>query len=1310
MADLQKKADGKGITYPGTPNTGNPVVDSQTPGTKLYIFLNGGEDANHNKYPKVDLSLWDQATMCGTCHPGGIAYEEDRNGNRLPYKTLTDMATGDVNPFTTTVWENFTTQGIETSFATIAPWIYPQYKGNKPANGPVMADPAYAWVTKDKNGNAVPIGQVAMTMKEPNSNQDMPVYSGQLMMPNVKEMDCFFCHLSGYDNVMSSVMTQAGSLNAAPTAGAMLFDMNPASPTYMGYNQYNGNVAFADAGNGMQSVTLSDSLLARIKGAPDSNNCMQCHATKTLKDLPEMFGVTGGSSGFLSSAPMIYDPANGVGPNGKRMTSYDINAMWMQSGTSPSINLGNYTQYMMPGMPYVQAQQTYYTAASAPSAGGFIGGSNPAMSGPLYYATAATTAAGQSEMDQNALKRSTMPFPRAEWFKRGDAWQAGQDVHGSFGCAGCHFTGNSTNKNQCDPGRGFDMSSTTADGVPPLWKRQVVKGFDADGKPVLAVGDAEVGAAVQKHDTRNTVKRCEFCHITGKDYYGNAIQTFGAPNPDAAHTQYGLNNNIVQIVDKFDKEQGGFGGQGVPEHTDFTTDKNKLGRGNHLDVMDCTVCHVQKTSMAVRALDATSGMRFPAIVGTDPSKGMIGLFEDPAPEAFNAGAVQKYNGMYQVINTYFGYTNSTQKEGTPAVAGSQACLDMAAQGADCSTQPGPGYQAPIQAGTHVVGGKLKTWEPLNLWQKLGNMEAPLTWGNGTKSGMKFRRKIYLSNAISAVIWNNTDSNVDANGDTVPGGLLVPTKPSLVGYTDVFDGLPPHENNTQGYGDPIYDPWIQRDLKAGMNFGPSALSVISVGFNNPMTTNSGSAFMPDGTFSPANYWKYVSVWSGAVTFTEPNQITEYKAYRNQLESMKAPELRKDWSKTELAYIGAPFMVTHGVKPVQQYVKGKSCADCHAQGAGFFKGGFDMVGTAIPADRTFNPTSRVVVDQATGTVTRMPGVPGLDSASNLMERPLEPVRVKAVKGDLRTAFEGFNKLGQPRTVKFEKSDETHTWTVDLQRADVLYPPEDGAIYYKIADTNDDGSIKTGATPVNGAAYADYMETIAATFNPTAAGLGVKPVATIAAVAGETGTNAAMLVKGTSYNFAPATTPAAGAKFQWATNAGDTAVPPAVPGAILSAPAAANTGITFTKAGTFRVALTVTNVDGTTATSYKLVNVANPVYIAVNSTTTAPVTTTIPATATRPAYSYTVQQTKVPVTFPIAPPTYDKVRFFWGDGSSSTTLTATDFATANGAGGVAHVYNRYSKYLNASTSKYTYKTTIQLFNGSNLVSSQSVKVEVQ
>src|SRR6266702_8414086 len=107
-----------------------------------------------------------------------------------------------------------------------------------------------------------------------------------------------------------------------------------------------------------------------------------------------------------------------------------------------------------------------------------------AQTGPLYYSSTA------GRTDQNTMKRSTMPFPRAEWFKRGDAWQSGKDMHSSLACAGCHYTGDTVNKNQCDPGRGFDMMSGIQDGVPPLKNRDLVPG---DGGPAA-------------HDTRNTVK------------------------------------------------------------------------------------------------------------------------------------------------------------------------------------------------------------------------------------------------------------------------------------------------------------------------------------------------------------------------------------------------------------------------------------------------------------------------------------------------------------------------------------------------------------------------------------------------------------------------------------------------------------------------------------------------------------------------------------------------------------------------------------------------------------------------------------
>ncbi|MBU5637977.1 hypothetical protein KOM00_14705, partial [Geomonas sp. Red69] len=1105
MADYELNRDNKYITYPS-----------------FDAFLNGGAAADGTAiYPKVDLSLWDQATMCGTCHVGGVFYERDREMDlRLPQRLFADWQqamldpTGQtlpkINPITTTVWEKYDpATGAQISQPTFAPWAYPVFVGNNPANPPVYG-------ANDAQGN--PLGWVPadMDMRDPNTGAIMHLKKGQLMMPNVKEMDCLFCHLKGYDNISASVMTLAGNLAFAPGAGAGMFDMTPISPTYMGYNGMNGNLSFAnmssERGN-VAMVSLSANALSRIMKQPDSNNCMLCHATKTLKNLPEMFGTTGTSNGFLSSAPMIYDPAHGMGPLGKRMVAYDLNAPFTPAGNfSQAITGYNYMSYMMPELPWPQALgATPFRDSSLGFSSNYpsldLGGGNAGKTGPLYYYNDSTTP------DQNTMKLSVMPFPRAEWFKRGDAWQDGKDVHGAFGCAGCHFTGDSTHKSQCDPGRGFDMMAGIQDGVPPLKNRNLIAGETPD-----------------KHDTRNTVKRCEFCHVTGKDYYGQSIETFGAPNPTVKHAAAGLTANIVQIVDN--KElHGTFGGQGVSDYSNFTRQgKTTLDVGNHLDVMDCTVCHVQKKSMAVRTLDATSGMRFPSVIGTDLSKGMFGMFEDPAPDAVNEAARQQYNQMYEAM----GY------------------------GADF-----------IPAGTQVIGGQLQQWKPLMVWQKLGNLELPLTtnlgdganFSNGANSSMKFRRKIYLSNPIVAAIWNNYTSSVDANGDGAPGGKLNNSKASLTGYRDIFTGELLNKNNAQGYDEPIFDPWIMRDLKEGFNFGPSALSVISVGFGAPGMP-SMMAYDPSGNgkFSTDNYWKYVSIWSGAVVFTEPDQIRDYKNWRNSLTSRED----KKWTGTELALVGDPFMVTHNVQGVSNYVKGKTCNECHASGQGFFNGDFTMTGSAIPAGRTYNPTTPLLTQGSAEDANTL--IPVLDAngdtardlrgentnfamESNMMERPLEPYRVKAYKGDLRTAFEGFNKLGQPRTTEFQQEvtigGEEYVYTVPMQRADALYPHEkddngaEAKIYYKIGDIDPaTGIVKTGAVAMSGREYANYLES-AAVANAATYGIGIDPVADIATVASQAANGGSQIItvtKGATVDLVAADAASAGSfTYSWLLNSG-------------------------------------------------------------------------------------------------------------------------------------------------------------------------------
>ena len=89
------------------------------------------------------------------------------------------------------------------------------------------------------------------------------------------------------------------------------------------------------------------------------------------------------------------------------------------------------------------------------------------------------------------------------------------------------------------------------------------------------------------------------------------IETCGAPNPTAKHADAGLLAKVTTAI----------GTDG--------TDLIPLPNSTHMDVMDCTVCHIYKKSMAVRSLDSTSGNRYPAMIGFDQSKGMFGMFTDP---------------------------------------------------------------------------------------------------------------------------------------------------------------------------------------------------------------------------------------------------------------------------------------------------------------------------------------------------------------------------------------------------------------------------------------------------------------------------------------------------------------------------------------------------------------------------------------------------------------------------------------------------------------------------------------------------------
>jgi hypothetical protein len=1147
----------------------------QTGGTDLTYpttdkFLFG--DVAGSKYTKVDLSVWDMATNCGSCHVGGGLVEKDRNGFRLSQRALGDQT---ITPYLSTVAETWDPKtGGPLSSVIRAPWSYPATTDRKsPALG-------------GANAMVAPNGWGSVAMNQDGTANTPPyIQNGQLMMPNVREMDCLFCHFQGYNNLMSSVFAQMGILNAAPMAGAGLMDLMPGSPTQGGYNAAMVDLGPKDA-NGMQTVSLKQSVVDGIKRLPPSANCQQCHSPNTLKDLPEMM------AGFLSSAPMILNtnPNNPmVGPTGLIMPAYDFNAPWLPAtANSPLIDATNIYSYMVNGMLAAQGS-TVYNRATVNGMTSF-GGDNRGGSGPMYYEAPVTdiglAADFPGQQNQNSLKKSTVPFPRADWFKRGDAWQAGQDVHGTLGCAGCHMDTNSSNKdkNQCDPGRGFDGSGTIEDG----------------------------SQIATKVDTRNTVKRCESCHVSGTNTDGNAVNNFNAPDATAAHQRAGLTAMITRAMGP-----DGSGGQ-------------KLMPGNHLDVLDCTVCHVKKVSMAVRALDCTSGNRYPTMIGFDYSKGMMGMFEDPAPDAANEGARQQYNFMNSTINTNCGYTSPSQGPGTICTA---------------TNQPGPGYQAEIPYGTQLIGGKLQEWLPLKTWSKVGN---------GLKTSPNFRRKIYLTNTIVSALFNNEENTaVDANGDGVNGQILT-----------IGDA-----NSTQGFGEPIFDPWIQRDLKAGMNYAPGGFAPIPVGFGYPgdgvkdSTLAAGryqSAYDANGKFTGA--WKYVGVYGGNAIFTTPDEIREYKSFRTRIKDQPG-QSGKAWDGTRLDYIGGLYQVTHGVKPTADHVIGKpkafdasgkvtvyGCTDCHATTKNFFDGGFNMTGTAIPADATWTPAPGIVPA----------------SASTMMERPAVFIQtIKAYKGDLRTGTELFNKLGQPRSVSFEEdvveNTVTYTQTTDLDRGRVLYPDADG--YYRADGT------APGGTGANGSyTRSEWLNYLLGIGNNTAAyGLGTDPVAQFSATFPDADPNTAgnQLLVNTPYTLAADTSVNTNGTFSYSLAITD--------GTTVNAPSLTKT---FTTTGTWAIKLTVTDEEGKTATATKTIYVVNPPMTGM---------TISPTTATRGvAGTYTFANLK----------DHDSLKIYWADG------TSTVLANVGGTGSSATASHTYATTGIKKLTVLVYKNGVQVDSKYNYV----------
>jgi len=1063
---------------------------------------------------KVDITAWDFAQSCGSCHVGGGFIEKDRTGKR--FSMMNPMVDG-ITAFTMSIFERYDPlTGMPAHTVEPAPWSYPIWNGTTPLTA------SGGW------------GQ-PMTMTMPDGSA-MPVVAGQVMMPNVKEMDCLMCHFDGYSNMMSSVMAYSGAHNATPSFGAGF--MNMFTEAY----DFTTGLLDKDAATGV--VSLSSLGMSKMKYDPPSQNCRNCHMPSNLKDIPDMF------RDFLSSAPMIYTGKFVKSFTGLAMPAFDMNApfgmTWdMKVGpysTSPTLymtqtGIGSttpgFTTTIPSGWPSAMGRSEFnqvafdnFSTAMPGMKNYFMGGGNPSGVGlgPIFYQA---TIDAQGHQDQNVLKKSAVPFPRAEWFKRGDMWATGYDVHLSLDCSGCHMNTKTTKINNAagtfdgksagDPGRGFDSAG----------------GVEANPAFVTTV------------NSQNTVKHCANCHVTGKNTDGVAIDTMGAPNPTSAHQNAGLLANLTKSV-----------------RLNATTGAEENFVGSHLDVIDCTVCHLTREQMVVRLLDCTSGNRYPNMLGFKKERGMMGMFSDP--------------------------------------------MSMGAP----------------------VGNNLEKWSPLYTWQKGGN---DFKFKNMTSSHLntggvntEWRRKMYAVNLITAQIWNNVSGTVDANGDGVPGRA-----PSIhAGTPEII----PATN---------YDPWIARDMKAGMNFGPSGFAPIPVGFGGGAYQ---SAFSPTGAFVPGAL-KYVGVYGGNAMFSTPEEITAYKTWRDQI----SPAVDgKSWAGTQLAFVAGPYKLTHGIRPVDKFVLGKGtspsfgCADCHAPVATaavpMFDGTMNMLGTAINT------------------------VKAIAAGQGFMQAPAELMEVVGLNADIETAAEVSTKAGGAVEVKFDEEGTwsggtftpggaaTHKRVTELDRAEVLYPTASGVSFVDVK----------GVDHLNRTDFKTYMTGITA----ASSGIGVMPIASFAAL-----TDVDPQIVGTQVftNAAQALTAAeaqGGAGFV-------TYVWTSSDGTVIAA--GKTSSVTFTTTGLKTITLKVTDEEGNVAITTQDVNAV--VAPAVNQITWADALGNLGGSVTV-------------IALPIP---NDQLKIMWGDGKYDY-VTTKSVANPNGllTATKAHTYSTAGSKL---VQIYVYKAGVQI-----------------
>ena len=1192
----------------------------------------------------VDLSVWEMAVNCGSCHVGGSVTEFDRDGVRHSQRPLDYMnfdayqnyvlelfdANGlpvhyndPMSPASTPINGTTTSPGFGVAYAM---WSMPGTFDNKFTNtGATPGTPEYNAVVPSmfvNHDNGMP-GTAQGWAPDAFVQKGMAV-EGQMMMPNVREMDCFYCHLSGFNNIISSVAVQMGYLNAAPSLSSGL--MNMFTQTYNpGTTEPTGAPvppAFSMFG---EPVKLSAPFLTRLNGEPKQENCRQCHTPTTMENFSAMFDE------FLAAAPMDFNPdsPNASLINGMVMPDYDLNAPFVDgsefsdpvfptpTGWVYDYATGEDASGPFGLFPMALDMSTFDATSTEPVA---AGGNKPGMSGPLYYVGGMT--------DQNANKKSTIPFPRADFFKRGDLWDNDeQEVHFAFGCAGCHYNTESSYEelNQCDPGRG----RTRMGGV--------------ESAQTLGIQDTDGSITVRKGiDTHDTVKSCRQCHLTGVNTEGKAIETFGAPNPNGAHADAGL---LAAVT--------------TARGLDASGNEIDIPGSNHMDVMDCTVCHLYKEAMTVRSLDSTSGNRYPAMIGYQQEKGMMAMFTDPMySDDLPYGAAE-------MIFTQ----NMTGMGATPAMISYQLGEIKTALGTDDNDV----------AARFALKNPQQRWEPIYGWHANTPKYLPLADGtpgnadNGAEVNPDWRRVLVPINFIVAQMWDDAHDNAasDANGDNAE------TNPDVT------------------KADIQWDPPIQRDMKAGMNFGAGPFGTIPVGFGGE---SYASAYNMDFTFSGA--FQFVGVYGSNIMLTTPEEISAYKAYREGLfQSMAGvPGVNRSWANTQLVFQGGnPFQVTHNVVETEKYAKGKKvgdtygCTDCHDAGAGFFSGAYDMTGTGVPAQNKIDLDGP---EEAFG-----PGMGYMFTPvdSNMMMRPVVDFEVVAEIGDLRTGSEAKDKTtGAVLDVEFEQHG---CWDKDVPNMQTMgytmgmFTPEGVTItggasigticgasttggntakYVQTTDLGRDEFMYPALAEDHGALATKIAELESIT--PEQFGLGLTPE--VESVIGSTDTNAVVafegvtmsdgvnyyteVVAGTPLTMGTTSTGGFSYEYYWEN--------------IADVEAATYTGAsqTLSEPGTYRIVTIATNIEGKITKSIDYVVVKNPLsgQTALTASNFTGTTSTGDQTAgadTPDDPSDDVFEVLNHVKFDLAVDdtgiTYDTVLINWGDGTAQDFYDKLEVAAAAG-----------------------------------------------